>query len=89
MFQFFREHEKAEALRSQDTIRNRELTYRTKDGKLIPMSFNAGVLTAEAGNVTGVVAGAKDLTEVKQAEEARRKTEEHFRKVILARTPHL
>ena len=89
MFQFFQEHEKAEALRSQDTIRNRELTYRTKDGKLIPMSFNAGVLTAEAGNVTGVVAGAKDLTEVKQAEEARRKTEEHFRKVILARTPHL
>jgi len=69
MFQFFREYEKAEALQPQDTIRNRELTYRTKDGRLIPMSFNAGLLTDEAGNVTGVVAVAKDLTEIKQAEE--------------------
>jgi len=68
VFQFFREPEKAESLRPQDTIRNCELTYKTKDGRLIPMSFNASVLTDEAGNVTEVVAGAKDITELKLAE---------------------
>jgi len=82
VFQFLRDPENKEALRSQDTIRNRELTYKTRDGRLTPMSFNASVLTDEAGNITAVVAGAKDITEIKQAEEARRKTEEHFRKVI-------
>jgi len=82
VFQFLRDPENKEALRSQDTIRNRELTYKTRDGRLTPMSFNASVLTDKAGNITAVVAGAKDITEIKQAEEARRKTEEHFRKVI-------
>jgi len=89
LFQFFRYPGKKEAPHSQDTIRNRELTYKTKAGQLIPMSFNASVVTDEAGNITGVVAGAKDITEIKRAEaqraaalEARRKMEEHFRKVI-------
>ena len=82
MFQFFREPEKSKALSLQDTIRNIELHYKTKDGRLVPMSFNASVLTDEAGNVRGVVGGAKDLTEIKLAEESRRKSEERFRKVI-------
>ena len=82
VFQFFCVAEKAGSLRSQDTIRNRELNYKTKDGRLIPMSFNASMLSDEAGNRDGVVAGAKDITEIKQAEEARRKTEEYYRKVI-------
>ncbi|MHC1604959.1 MAG: PAS domain S-box protein, partial [Candidatus Methanofastidiosia archaeon] len=73
LFQFFRHPEKAKALQSQDTIRNRELTYKTKDGRLIPMSFNASVLTGKAGNITGVVAGAKDITERKRAEEKMKK----------------
>lgn len=89
VFQFFRESGKAKTLRPLDTIRNRELTYKTRAGQLIPMSFNASVLTDDAGNIIGVVAGAKDITEIKRAEsqraaalEAKRKTEEHFRKVI-------
>ena len=82
VFQFFREPEKAETLRPQNTIRNYELTYKTKDGRLIPMLFNASILTDEMGNVTGVVAGAKDITEIKQAQETLRKTEERFRDVI-------
>ena len=82
VFQFFREPEKAETLRPQDTIRNRELTYKTKDGRLISMLFNASILTDEMGNVTGVVAGAKDITEIKQAQETLRKTEERFKDVI-------
>ncbi|MBU1874376.1 PAS domain-containing protein [bacterium] len=89
LFQFFRYPGKKEAPHSQDTIRNRELTYKTKAGQLIPMSFNASVLTDDAGNITGVVAGAKDITEIKRAEaqraaalEVQRKMEEHYRKVI-------
>ena len=86
VFQFFREPEKTESLRPQDTIRNRELTYKTKDGRLIPMSFNASVLTDEAGNVTGVVAGAKDITEQKLAETEIKK-EKRFSENIVATVP--
>ena len=81
-FQFFRGHEKAEALRPQDVIRNRELTYKTRDGQLIPMSFNASVLTNEAGNVTGVVAGAKDITELKFAEEELQASRASFHNIV-------
>ena len=72
-FQFFREPEKVEDLRVQDTIRNRELTYKTKDGRLIPMLFNASILFDDMGNVTSVVAGAKDITDIKRAELAIKK----------------
>ena len=82
VFQFFRGSKKSKDLLPQDTIRNRELTYKTKDGRLIPMSFNASILTDEMGDVTGVVAGAKDITEIKRAQETLRKTEEKYRKVI-------
>jgi PAS domain S-box-containing protein len=82
VFQFFRVSKKADTLRPQDTIRNRELTYKTKDGRLIPMSFNASMLTDGRGNITGVVAGAKDITEIKRTQETLRKTEEKYRKVI-------
>jgi PAS domain S-box-containing protein len=80
--QFFWKPEKAGTLRPQDNIRNHELTYKTRDGRLIPMLFNASMLTDEVGNATGVVAGAKDITEIKRAQETLRKTEEKFRNVI-------
>ena len=82
VFKFFRDPERLKYIGKNDTIRNKELNYKTKDGRLIPMSFNASVMTDEAGSVTGVVAGAKDLTKIKLMEEARRKREEHYRKVI-------
>ncbi|MBU0735228.1 MAG: PAS domain S-box protein, partial [Proteobacteria bacterium] len=88
VFQFFREHEngKAKALRPQDTIRNRELTYRTKGGRLIPMSFNASVITDESGNIMGVVAGAKDITDLK-LKEAEIRRERNFSENIIATIP--
>ncbi|MBU1717409.1 MAG: PAS domain S-box protein, partial [Proteobacteria bacterium] len=85
-FQFFRGSEKAQALGPQDTVRNRELTYRAKDGRFIPMSFNASVITDEGGNVTGVVAGAKDITDLKLAE-AEIKRERNFSENIIATVP--
>ncbi|MCL0056965.1 PAS domain S-box protein [Dehalococcoidia bacterium] len=86
VFQFFREPEKAEAPRPQDTIRNRQLTYKTKDGRLIPMLFNASVLTDEGGSVTGVVAVAKDITELRPAATALRR-EKVFSQNIVATVP--
>ncbi len=86
VFQFFREPEKAEALDPQDTVRNRELTYKAKDGRLIPMSFNASILTDEAGNVTAVVAGAKDITDIKAAEAGIRR-ERNFSQNIITTIP--
>lgn len=82
VFQFFRDPEISKDIGKDDTIRNKELNYKTKDGRLMSMSFNASVITDETGNVTSVVAGAKDLTEIKLAEEARRKSEESHMKVI-------
>ena len=82
VFKFFRDPERLKYIGKNDTIRNKELSYKTKDGRLIPMSFNASVMTDESGSVTGVVAGAKDLREIKLVEEARRKSEEHYRIVI-------
>lgn len=82
VFQFFQEPKKAEVLRPQDTVHNYQLTCKTKDGQLIPMLFNASVLTDEVGNITGVVAEEKDITEIKQAEEALKKSRANFRRMI-------
>ncbi len=89
LFQFFRNAKKVKDISKINTIRNRELTYRTKDGKLIPMSFNASVLTDEKGNVTNVVAGAKDITDLKHAEEELRKHRDHLEELVKERTNEL
>ena len=86
VFQFFREPENAGALCTQDTIRNRELTYRTKDGRLIPMLFNASVIRDKTGNITGVMAGAKDITDLKVAD-AELEREKNFSENIIATIP--
>ncbi|MBA7592030.1 hypothetical protein ES708_34202 [subsurface metagenome] len=86
LFQFFRKPEGVKDLHDQDTIRNRELTYRTKDGRFISMSFNASVLTDEKGNVTNVVAGAKDITDLKHAE-VKIRNEKIFSENIVATVP--
>jgi PAS domain S-box-containing protein len=86
VFQFFREPEKAGVIHPQDTIRNRELTYKTKDGRLIPMLFNASVICDKTGNITGVVAGAKDITDLKLAE-AEIKKEKTLSENIIATIP--
>jgi len=86
LFQFFRKAEGVKDIHNQNTIRNRELTYKTKDSKLIPMSFNASILIDENGNVTNVVAGAKDITDLKHAE-AEIKKEKIFSENIVATVP--
>ena len=50
------------------TVRDYELEIQHKDGHITPVAFNASVFRDEAGNVAGVFAGARDLTEIKRKE---------------------
>jgi len=51
-----------------ETVRNYEMTYLTKSGRRVPMSFNAQLMRGEEGEVTGIVAGAKDMSDIKEAQ---------------------
>jgi PAS domain S-box-containing protein len=68
--EYFTEPEKArsgyrEAF-SQGLVRDCELEIRHRDGRITPVLFNASVYRAEAGQVTGVFAAARDITERKE-----------------------
>ncbi len=54
-------------------VRNLELQYRRRDGELISMSFNGSLLLDEHGDVSGVVAGAKDISGLKDAQKELKK----------------
>ena len=54
---------------------NREVEYLTHHGRIIPMHFSAGVLKSKSGIVEGAVCIARDVTEMKLAEEAIRESE--------------
>jgi PAS domain S-box-containing protein len=47
---------------SQGAITNHDLTLQVSDGRMLPVSFNAGVYRDAAGEVAGVFASARDVT---------------------------
>ena len=51
------------------TVRDYELHIRHKDGHVTPVLYNASVYRDEDGNVAGIFAAARDITELKKAEE--------------------
>ncbi len=55
-------------LANRGVLRNYELTYVTRSGRRIPMSFNASVMRNENGKILGLVAGAKDISKLKKTE---------------------
>lgn len=55
------------SLLHSEELRNVELCYRRKDGSLLPMSFNIRLLKNDQGEVIGVVAGAKDISNLRHA----------------------
>ncbi len=51
-------------------VRDYALEIRHRDGRVTPVLYNASVYRDEAGKVIGVFAAARDVTELKRAEEA-------------------
>jgi PAS domain S-box-containing protein len=51
-------------------VRDYELELKHKDGRVMPVLYNASVYRDESGQIAGVFAAARDITERKQAEAA-------------------
>ena len=70
---YFTDSEKAQAVYRQvfkeGFVRDYELEIRHKDGHLTPVLYNASVYKNEAGNVIGIFAAARDITEQRRLEE--------------------
>ncbi|HTY23622.1 MAG TPA: PAS domain S-box protein [Desulfomonilaceae bacterium] len=58
---------------NQGFVRDYELEIRNRNGEITPVLYNASVYRDGTGNVIGVFAAARDITELKQAHEARTK----------------
>ena len=52
---------------TREELRNIELCYRHKNGDRLPMSFNIKLLKDETGAISGVLAGAKDVSHLRIA----------------------
>ena len=82
---YFTDPEKARAGYQQvfkdGSVKDYELQIRHKDGSLTPVMYNASVYRDEFGEITGVFAAARDISDLKQAEE---KLAAHARNLELA-----
>lgn len=58
-----------------------EKEYRTKDGRIIPVELRSFLLKDEAGNIDGMWAFIRDISERKKVERALRESEEHYREL--------
>jgi PAS domain S-box-containing protein len=90
---YFTEPEEARAGYQQvfkdSEVRDYPLEIRHKDGHTTPVLYNASVYRDENGEVTGVFAAARDITERKLAEEALKKAHENLEKIVEERTAEL
>jgi PAS domain S-box-containing protein len=73
----------------EGSIMDYALEIRLRDGRLMPVLYNAAVYREESGNVVGVFAAARDITELKKAEEEIRKLNRELEARVVERTAEL
>jgi PAS domain S-box-containing protein len=73
----------------EGTVRNYPLEIKHKNGSLTPVLYNASVYKDESGEVIGVFAAARDITERKKAEDAFRVYWESLEEQVEQRTEEL
>jgi PAS domain S-box-containing protein len=71
---------------SQGAITNYDLTLQAADGRMLPVSFNAGVHRNAAGEVVGVFAAARDVTVHKALEQRLLEAQSYTRSLIESST---
>ncbi|MFZ3384960.1 MAG: PAS domain S-box protein, partial [Candidatus Methanoperedens sp.] len=85
---YFTEREKArkgyQEVFEKGFVRDYPLAIRHKSGKITEVLYNASVYKNEAGEVEGVFAAARDITQIKRAEEQLRITSLYARNLIEA-----
>ena len=64
--------------RHQEDVRNVEGLRQTKKGKILPVLLTLSLLTDESGKLIGIATMAKDISDLKQAENKIRESEERF-----------
>jgi len=86
--QYFTEPDRAKAGYERvfrvGSVRDYELEIRHREGRVTPVLYNAAVYRDESGNITGIFAAARDITERKLAEEAVRQAGAYNRSLIEA-----
>ena len=73
-----------EKVLAEGGVSNYDLSVATKDGREIPVSYNATVLRDPDGRITGVLGSARDMTELKEAEKELRVAGAYNRSLIEA-----
>lgn len=63
-------------------IVNVEGTYRSKDGRKIPMLFSGSIMRDNNSKIQGIIYVARDVTEPKRIQEALQKSEERYRAIF-------
>ncbi|MEJ2701146.1 MAG: PAS domain S-box protein [Sedimentisphaerales bacterium] len=90
---YFTESDKAEEgyqrVFAEGFVTDYPLTVRHKDGRLIDVLYNATVYKNEAGEVQGIFAAARDITEKKAAEAELEKYRLHLEDLVKQRTNEL
>jgi PAS domain S-box-containing protein len=90
---YFTEPEKAKAGYEKafrdGLVTDYELEIHRRDGHVTPVIYNATVYRDASGNITGVFASARDITERKKAEEAIRKAHDLLEDRVKRRTTEL
>jgi len=70
-------------------VKDYPLEVKHRDGRVTPVLYNASVYKDAQGRIAGVFAAARDITELKQAEEELKKHQDHLEELVKERTAEL